>query len=258
MKRCVVLSFALLLALPVWSLAATEEKIPLSTVIAAVEGPFQAGAAASVAIQDFEAELAQESNIVSLNRIQRAKGRVQVRFERSAAGQVPKALFRCEYLEPTPQEFISDGKTLYAYLPENKQVIESEVPSPGEARNDNPITFLTGLGQLSRDFVVAWAEPNQDADGNFILELSPRQDSPMLKKLLVVISRKAVLAAGQKSRTSDLFPLLSSTVFDPNGNTTRIEFNQVRINQGLPVSLFNFTIPEGVEVMHPSSSGLGH
>jgi outer membrane lipoprotein carrier protein len=256
MKHFLVLSLGLLLAFPVLAAAATDEKIALSEVIGALEGPFKENAPAAVAIHDFEAKLIQESNIVSLNRIQRAQGTVKVRFEPGPADQSPKALFRWQYVQPAPQEFVSDGQSLFAYLPENKQVIQSEIDPHGQSRSDDPISFLTGLGHLSRNFLIAWAEPNQDTEGNFILELSPRRESPLLKKLRVTVNRDTVIPSTKNNRTDDLFPLLSSTVFDPNGNTTIIEFNEVRVNRGIPISAFQFVIPEGVEVIHPSDNGL--
>ena len=56
-------------------------------------------------------------------------------------------MFHWEYEEPTTQEIISDGKTLWVYLPENNQVIQSDVEMVSKARENNPMTFLTGLGE---------------------------------------------------------------------------------------------------------------
>jgi outer membrane lipoprotein carrier protein len=112
------------------------------------------------------------------------------------------------------------------------------------------MTFLTGLGNLSRDFVIDWASPDRDAEGNYVLELQPRRPSPMIQRMLVIVNRDAVLQAGAGSRP--VFPMLSTTVVDPNGNSTAIEFRDVRVNPGLPDAFFTFVPPEGVEILRPT------
>lgn len=247
---------ALLLLLP----AGAGAQGALSEVVDALEGPFRAGADRGAAIYDFEADFFQESRIASLERIQRGRGRVAVQFDRRAADRVPLARFRWDYEQPTTQEIVSDGRTLWVYLPENRQVIQSEIEQVALQRPDDPVTFLTGLGNLSRDFLITWASPNRDLEGNPVLELRPRRSSPMLERLLVVVAREAV--DGGPRRISDkgagpVFPILSTTVVDPGGNTTRIEFSKVRVNRGLSAGFFEFILPTGVEVVRPTGREMG-
>jgi len=250
----------LLLALLCWmpiagSAWAEEARVGMSDVIRAVEEPFQANAPKDLAIRDFEADFFQESRIVSLDRVQNGRGRVLVKFDHNRGDRVPKALFRWDYDQPTTQEIVSDGETVWVYLPDNNQVIQSEIELAAQSRPDDPVTFLTGLGNLSRDFQIGWAEPNRDMDGNFILELSPRRASPMIQRLLLVVNREAVAPSGRPASFGDIFPLLSSTVFDPSGNSTIIEFSAPRVNRGIPDSTFRFMPPAGVEVIRPSNEG---
>ena len=172
MKRFLVLALGLLLSFPALALA-RGESIGMSEVIRALEDPFKADAPANSAIGDFEADFFQESRIASLDRVQRGQGRVMVKFDHSRGDRVPKALFRWEYDQPTTQEIVSDGETISVYLPENRQVIQSDMELDGQSRPDDPVTFLTGLGNLSRDFQIGWAEPNQDIEGNYILNCAP-------------------------------------------------------------------------------------
>jgi outer membrane lipoprotein carrier protein len=228
------------------------QPIGLGQVVQALENPFKHGADTQTAINDFEADFFQESLIASLDRQQRGRGRVAIKFERSRPDRVPLAMFRWEYEQPTNQEIVSDGRTMWVYLPENRQVIQSEIEITAEARPDDPMTFLTGLGNLSRDFQIGWASPNQDVRGNFVLELRPRRPSPMIQRMLVVVDREAVQAS-----TRRLFPILSTTVYDPGGNSTLIEFSNIRVNRGLPAQYFHFIIPGGVEVVRPSGREMG-
>ncbi len=256
MKRFLVLALCLFFSFPALALA-SGESIGMSQVIRALEDPFKAEAPADIAITDFEADFFQESRIASLDRVQNGRGRVMVKFDHSRGDRVPKSLFRWEYDQPTTQEIVSDGKTIWVYLPDNRQVIQSDIEQDGLSRPDDPITFLTGLGNLSRDFLIGWASPNQDIEGNYVLELRPRRVSPMIARLLLVVNRDSVIPSGRPDRFGDTFPLLSSTVFDPSGNTTIIEFSGVRANRNLSDSLFRFILPAGVEVIRPSGSGMG-
>ena len=258
MKHFLVLALCLLLLCPSLVLA-RGQSIGMSQVIRALEDPFKADAPADQAIHDFEADFFQESRIASLDRVQRGQGQVMVKFDHRRGDQAPLALFRWEYDEPTTQEIVSDGETIWVYLPENRQVIESKLELEGQARPDDPVTFLTGLGNLSRDFNIAWAEPNQDIEGNYVLELRPRRVSTMIQRLLLVVNRDAVTGSPRPSSfDGGVFPLLSSTVFDPSGNTTTIEFRNVRVNRGIADSVFRFMLPAGVEVIHPSGNAAGY
>ncbi len=261
MKKTFLLFLALILLLPGHpALAAPQVGVGLSDVIKAVESPFggDGGRERGPAIVDFQAEFFQESHIASLERMQRGRGEVWLKFDRTRGSDlVPQAKFRWEYHQPTNQEIVSDGRTLWVYLPENNQVIRSDIEDALRQQAENPVTFLTGLGNLSRDFSIRWASPNRDAGGNYIIELRPRRSSPLMNRLLMVIDRDAVLRFDENLRPElrqgggEVFPLLSTTVFDPNGNSTLIEFRDMRVNRGLPDSMFEFMRPAGVEVVRP-------
>jgi outer membrane lipoprotein carrier protein len=228
----------------------------LNDVIRALETPFK-----ERQIKDYSADFFQESRIASLDRLQRAHGRVSVRFDSQSgrSGQVPTVMFHWEYEEPTTQEIISDGKTLWVYLPENNQVIQSEVGMVAKAGESNPMTFLTGLGELSRDFLVSFAAPNHDGAGNYVLDLRPRRTSALLNRMVIVVDRDAVEApaAASPSRGGLLFPIVSTTVYDPSGNSTTIEFSNLRINRGMSSGEFRFIPPAGVEVVRPTGKEMG-
>ncbi len=269
----------------------------LSDVIRALETPFQKETAADLRINDYTADFFQESMIVALDRTQRARGRVEVAFNYRRQQTVPEVRFRWQYQQPTTQEIVSNGKTLWVYLPENNQVIQSDIEQVNLARETDPMTFLTGLGNLSRDFQITWGTPNMDPEGNHILNLTPRRVSPLISRMVIVVDRYAVDAylARQKGSKAPLpgppgppgppvpappaapsfpsppsfslpgasgtegvwFPIMSTTVFDPNGNSTIIEFSDLRVNLGLSPLTFDFLLPAGVEVVRPTGQGMG-
>jgi len=255
----------------------------LNDVIEALEAPFRGAAADGIRISDYTADFFQESRIASLDRMQRARGEVKVLFNRQERdNRVPVVMFHWQYEEPTRQELVSDGRTMWVYLPENNQVIQSDIGLVSQARESNPMTFLTGLGQLSRDFQISFASPNRDVDGNYILELRPRRTTSLFNRMLIVVNRNAVDQAVPEEKKSEIqkewekyappkpqpgefsfkresndFPMLSTTVYDPNGNSTLIEFSNIRTNVGLSSGTFRFMLPAGVEVVRPTGKEMG-
>lgn len=244
MKRALLWGSILALLVPGMALAAN---VGLNDVIRALEGPFQREGA----VRDVRADFFQESRIAALDRTQRGRGTVAFRFEPGDGRKAPVTMFNWQYDEPNRQEIVSDGRTMWVYLPENRQVIESDISLVGRADEANPVTFLSGLGNLSRDFTIMWASPNTDSEGNFVLELRPKRVSQLIRNLLIVVDRDAALAQANGS-AEVFFPILSSTVTDPSDNRTIIEFRNIRVNRGLSPLDFRFIQPPGVEVVRPT------
>lgn len=257
MKRFIhsgtILIAMILLALPVHAETVQD-------VTNALEIPFRVGTPAADAIHDVEADFSQESSIASLGRTQQGSGRVALKFERQGSGTVPLVMFHWEYDRPTRQEIVSDGRTMWVYIPDNNQVIESDIRDVSKARAQDPLTFLTGLGNLSRDFLIRWASPNRDDDGNYILKLTPKTTTSMFRSLEVVVDRRAVLDYVQSGVTGRDFPIRSTTVVDPNDNTTIMSFdrNTTRLNRGISNMQFRFIMPAGVDVVRPTGSRMGY
>jgi len=252
-----VWSLLCLLLSPVSGLA-----VGLNDVINTLEIPFKATATkdrgtATSGIYDFQADFFQESQLASIDRVQRGRGEVSFKFQRRNLIDAPIAMFRWEYREPALQEIVSDGRTLWVYQPDNRQVIESDISQVSRQQGDNPVTFLSGLGNLSRDFNIRWGVPNSDRAGNYVLELQPRRISQLIRTLEIVVDREAVRDYVDNNRTGEIFPFLATTVTDPNGNRTVIEFQGIRVNRNISERFFHFNRPAGVEVLRPSEQQFG-
>jgi outer membrane lipoprotein carrier protein len=257
MKRYLLL--LLLLLLPGVCSAAN---IGLNDVADALQNPFKtdvvrARGTDKSGIFDFQADFFQQSQIAAIERVQRGRGYVSFRFDYQSESTVPLAMFRWEYQEPTRQEVVSNSKTMWVYLPENRQVILSDIQQVTRQRSDNPMTFLTGLGNLSRDFSIRWAMPDQDQDGNFVLELKPRRISSLIQSLRIVVDRRAVVDFVENNQVGNYFPILATIVVDPANNSTTIEFSNVDFNRGLSPGFFEFIRPAGVEVVRPTGTEMG-
>jgi outer membrane lipoprotein carrier protein len=247
LKRLVAGLFLLVFA-PFISAAAD---VQLNDVIKTLETPFNNQTALAERILDFKAEFFQESHVASINRVQRGQGKVSFKFSTSSEDESPIAKFRWEDREPSVQEIISDGRIMWVYLPDNRQVIESDISQINAGQGENPVTFLSGLGNLSRDFLIDWGSTQTEERGNYLLHLEPRRPSQFIQQMEVVVRRAAVLDWLKQRKTGRIFPILSTLVTDANGNRTAIEFRDMQVNQKLSEQLFHFEKPEDVELMKP-------
>ena len=236
----------LLLFIPILATAAAVE---LSDVVTALETPFKYQTPAEEQINDFQADFHQQSLISSIGRTQRGEGSVQFKFISSA--EKSEAKFRWEYRKPSVQEIISDGKTLWVYIPENRQVIASDLQKIDAEQGENPVTFLSDLGHLSRDFAIVWGTPQVTDSGDYRLLLTPHDPSQFITQIEIVVSKRAVDMWQKQHKTGENFPILETLVVDPSGNRTAIQFKNMQINQHLDSRLFTFVIPEGVELVDP-------
>lgn len=247
MTKPAMLHVFCLLLLAAWVCPAVHaESARLETVTAALQAPFQ-NQTKHNRIRDFQADFTQEAYLGSLDQVQTASGRVIVRL---APCQGSSAWFRWEYLLPDPQLIVSDGSTVWVYMPENRQVMESPMPAEGRAGTENPLAFLTDLGNLNRQFVVTWGEPRQSPEGHYRLLLRPLQPSAYLEQLLLEVDKAVV--DGQTG-----YPLRAATLFGSGGNRTTIRFSTPLLNQNPERALFHFTPPAGTEVLRPEQGAFG-
>src|SRR5438477_298745 len=177
-------------------------------------------------ITDLRAEFSQSSFNKSLNQTSPAKGTVYLK----KGGKL-----RWEYTEPTPQEIVSDGKKLWVYTPTLNQANVADAP---EALAGPAGSFLAGLGRLRSEFQVRFLNPSQpkDADGNWVLDLTPKQPLPTLTRLILSVDGKS-------------WEIRKAVVHDQFENTVTMRFTKVAVNSGLPERTFTFVAPKGVVIV---------
>lgn len=225
-----ILGLCLLLAAP------ARAEVPLRTIIAAVEQSYNG-------LNDLEATFTQKSYIPSLKRDQVGGGTLAIKKRPRGS-----ALFRFDYTKPQ-QLIVSNGTTVWFYLPENRQVMETTVGKLFAGGNGVALNYLTGIGRISKDFTIKTLNGGRDAAGNYLLELIPKHPSQSLAKLHLTISAEAVNHYLKEGKAQTTFPIVASVVFDPYGTKTAIQYSRVKINRGLSNKLFTFTVPAGVEVV---------
>jgi len=146
---------------------------------------------------------------------------------------------RWEYTDPEKKLFVSDGVRIYFYIPEDKQVTVTRMPSGDEATT--PALFLTGRGDLARDFQSSFtALPAGAVPGSRALKLVPKTPQPDYDWLVLVID-PATLA------------LRGLSYGDPQGGTSTISFNNLKENGAIADKEFEFKPPRGVDVVTDAS-----
>ncbi len=227
--------FLLLLAFPV---SAAQTPASLKNVISALEKGYEG-------LQDVQADFSQKTTISAVGREQKGSGELLLKRPASAT-----AMFRFNYTKPK-QQIISNGKQVWFYTPENKQVLVNDVSTMFSGGNSIALSYLTGLGHVSSDFDITFAGESRDKNGNYQLELIPKKASSVLTKLQLTVSADAVEQLIVSGDVKNIFPIVSSVIHDAGGNLTRIDYSRPRVNKGIDNTKFNFKIPEGVEVIKP-------
>lgn len=234
-RSAIFCMFLCMIALP---LSAASPTASLKEVVSSLETGY-------VNLQDVQADFAQKTTIATVKREQKGSGELLLKRPASAT-----AMFRFNYTKPK-QQIISNGKNIWFYTPENKQVLVSDVSTMFAGGNSIALSYLTGLGHVSRDFDISFAAEPLDADGNYQLILTPKKASSVLSKLELTVSSAVVSQFRSYGVVKSIFPVVSSTVHDLAGNQTRIDYMRTRVNKGIANSKFNFKIPAGVEVIKP-------
>jgi outer membrane lipoprotein carrier protein len=177
-------------------------------------------------MNDLRADFTQTAFNKSLNQTIAAKGTVYLK----KGGKL-----RWEFTEPTPQEIVSDGKKLWVYTPTLNQANVAEAP---EALAGPAGSFLAGLGKLRSEFQVRFLNPAQpkDTDGNWVLDLTPKQPLPTLARLILALDAKS-------------WEIKKAVVHDKFENTVTMRFTKMAVNSGLPDRTFTFVAPKGVVIV---------
>jgi outer membrane lipoprotein carrier protein len=147
---------------------------------------------------------------------------------------------RWEYREPERKLFVSDGRKLYSYVPEDRQVLVSDVPADDQATT--PALFLAGKGKLERDFSVAYAQAEEAPAGTIVLEFSPRTTEPEYEWLMLAVD----------PATLQIRMLIT---VDAQGGRSAFSLTNLKENIGVADKEFAFSIPRGVEVITDRAAG---
>ena len=138
---------------------------------------------------------------------------------------------RWVYTTPERKEFVSDGVRMYAYIPEDRQVMVTTLPPDDQATT--PAAFLAGRGNIVRDFSATFDE--RSASGTS-LRLTPHRSEPEFEYLVVTVDPISLQILGLSTR-------------DRQGGDSTLSYTDLQENQGVADNEFVFHIPSGVDII---------
>ena len=184
------------------------------TIVNAIQKNYQS-------VRTFQAEFEQKSFVNMINRTEIAQGNVQIK---------KPGKMKWVYNDPDPQVLISNQKNLWLYSLEDKQA--TKMPVESVYSSNTPALFLAGEGTLTNIFNVTEVITGKNI---YTVTLSPKEAKSDLNRL--------ILRANKNN-----YQIIGVTVYDDLGNKTQIKFKNIRINEQIAESIFDFKVPAGVEI----------
>ena len=147
---------------------------------------------------------------------------------------------RWEVDDPYPQVVLADGDSVWIYDPDLEQVT---VQPLAETVEGSPAVFLTGASaDLEEHFAVVEVSAGDGRQGGRRFVLTPRDGLPadassgsLFRRITVTFSARGVLT--------------NLDVMDHLEQVTATAFTAGQLNPVLESSLFDFEVPEGVDVI---------
>ena len=184
------------------------------TIVNAIQKNYQS-------VRTFQAGFEQKSFVNMINRTEIAQGNVQIK---------KPGKMKWVYNDPDPQVLISNQKNLWLYSLEDKQA--TKMPVESVYSSNTPALFLAGEGILTNIFNVTEVITGKNI---YTVTLSPKEAKSDLNRL--------ILRANKNN-----YQIIGVTVYDDLGNKTQIKFKNIRINEQIAESIFDFKVPAGVEI----------
>jgi outer membrane lipoprotein carrier protein len=142
---------------------------------------------------------------------------------------------RMEQKKPRPEKLICNGEKVWWYQPEEKVVNVYRLKD--YYLQIKPIMdFLSGLGGLDKNFTVRLLTGLPEEAPFYQLILKPKNPQPDLQQIMVRVAKSTFLP-------------LEFSFENLMGDNTRFRFSQVQTGMAFPASTFEFTPPEGTQVI---------
>ena len=184
------------------------------TIVNAIQKNYQS-------VRTFQAEFEQKSFVNMIKRTEIAQGNVQIK---------KPGKMKWVYNDPDPQVLISNQKNLWLHSLEDKQA--TKMPVESVYSSNTPALFLAGEGILTNIFNVTEVITGKNI---YTVTLSPKEAKSDLNRLILRTNKNN-------------YQIIGVTVYDDLGNKTQIKFKNIRINEQIAESIFDFKVPAGVEI----------
>jgi len=176
-------------------------------------------------VTDFEADFTQESRLEAMDVVDTAQGHVLFR---------PPTRMRWHYRTPEEYMLVMNREHIWLYWPADNQVM---VGKPEEYLGHPGMQFFfSEPAALLERFHITRVEKTFGRRDVYSLKLVPKNLQTNFEEAFLLISAKT-------------YHIVASIIYNAFGDETRIRFSNIKFNQGIDPSLFDFVIPEDAEVL---------
>jgi len=142
---------------------------------------------------------------------------------------------RWEYRSPKEKLFVSDGKDVWLYVPDQHQVRKMVLKKLEDLRS--PIAFLLGKSNLQKELQGLSRAPDAHAleSGNIVLRGVPTAMNDRVEEILLEITPQN--------------QIVRISVNEADGSSTEYRFQNLRENDEIADAPFRFLPPPGAEVI---------
>ena len=136
--------------------------------------------------------------------------------------------FYWETLKPSKQLIVTTGKSVWVYDPDLEQAVKQDLD---DQVANTPALLISGNAQ---EIMKAYDVSQPDAKKTYY-SLKPKNSESAFERLLISFGKNSA-------------PTLM-ILEDSMGQTTTIQFNNVKVNTQLDPNVFNFTPPKGTDIL---------
>jgi outer membrane lipoprotein carrier protein len=142
---------------------------------------------------------------------------------------------RWEYRSPRAKLFIGDGKNAWFYVPGERQVRRTEIRKLDDLRS--PLAFLLGKTKLEKELADLSLAPDVSpiVVGDTVLRGVPKAMADRVNQVLLEITPESWIRR--------------IVIQEADGSTTEYRFSDEKENVKIADQRFEFSIPDGVEVI---------
>ncbi len=178
-------------------------------------------------IDSFEADFTQRYERRLLRKVVEESGKLSVK---------KPGRMRWEYQAPEEKLFVTDGSRSYFYIPLERQVMVSHEPRGAMGLDEgSPFAILAGRARLTDGFTF-FTSKEEPARGGTMLHLIPTSHHQEFETVEMEVD-------------PETGAMMRVILIDGGQNRTEFTFDNFRSNTSLPETLFQFTIPSGVDVV---------
>jgi outer membrane lipoprotein carrier protein len=139
---------------------------------------------------------------------------------------------RWEYDTPDKQIIVSNGETLWIHRPDDNQVMIGKAHT--FFSGSRGAAFLSDITQIRSHFNIVLTTRGETLE--YLLTLVPKKPTDEVKTVSLAVSKKT-------------FDVVRVTTYNAYEDETQLIFNDLQFHDDLDDALFNFSPPEGAEIL---------